>query len=74
MSFYFIMHPATKKFCDNALNAPNMNVYPGGKQPVIDERQIVEWECTKNGLTTWYTKRDEEGIVRVRCRCERHEC
>ena len=33
--FLFDNAPSHKKFDDNALNASNMNVYPGGKQPAL---------------------------------------
>ena len=33
--FLFCNAPSHKKFDDNALNASNMNVYPGGKQPAL---------------------------------------
>ena len=33
--FLFDNAPSHKKFADNALNASNMNVYPGGKQPAL---------------------------------------
>ena len=38
--FLFDNAPSHKKFDDNALNASNMKVYPGGKQPAFCEREM----------------------------------
>ena len=40
--FLFDNAPSHKKFDDNALNASNMNVYPGGKQPALEMEGNVQ--------------------------------
>ena len=46
--FLFDNAPSHKKFDDNALNASNMNVYPGGKQPALRD---VLWEGSVQKMT-----------------------